>query len=202
MPLWLAEKPLVLASRSKARQTLLTVAGIPIEVCPADLDERDLEASASSTAPGAIAAHLARAKASAAAKLWPGRLTLGADQTLALGAERFAKPADRAAARAQLRVLCGRIHELHSAIALVKDENVLFEHVGVARLSMRPFSERFLDVYLDAAGSTATASVGGYQIEGLGIQLFERVEGDYFTVLGLPLLQVLDFLRRQGCLAQ
>ena len=123
--------------------------------------------------------------------------TLGADQTLALGAEHFAKPADRAAARAQLRALCGRTHELHSAIAFVKDENVLFEHVGVARLTMRPFSDEFLDAYLDAAGTAATASVGGYQLEGLGVQLFERVDGDYFTVLGLPLMQVLDFLRRR-----
>ena len=202
MPLWLAAEPLVLASRSKARQTLLTGAGIPIEVCPANLDERSLEASAISTAPGAIAAHLAHAKAAAAAKLRPGRLTLGADQTLALGAERFAKPVDRTAARTQLRALRGRTHELHSAIAFVKDANVMFEHVGVARLTMRSFSERFLDLYLDAAGDAATASVGGYQLEGLGIQLFERVDGDYFTVLGLPLLQALDFLRRQGCIPQ
>lgn len=202
MPLWLAEEPLVLASRSEARQTLLKASGIPVEVHPADLDERGLEAAASSTMPGAIAAHLARAKASAVAKLRLGRLTLGADQTLALGAERFAKPVDRTAARAQLRALRGQTHELHSAIAFAKDENVLFEFVGVARLTMRPLSNRYLDRYLDAAGDAATTSVGGYQVESLGIQLFERVDGDYFTVLGLPLLQVLDFLRRQGCLAQ
>jgi septum formation protein len=202
MPLWLAEEPIMLASRSKARQMLLAAAGVPVEVRPADLDERNLEAAASSRAPGAVAAHLARAKASAVAQLCPGRLTLGADQTLALGAEHFAKPADRAAARTQLRALCGRTHELHSAIALVKDENVLFEHVGRARLTMRPFSDEFLDAYLDAAGTAATASVGGYQLEGLGVQLLERVEGDYFTVLGLPLMQVLDFLRRLGCLAR
>ena len=126
---------------------------------------------------------------------------LGADQTLALGGERFAKPADRAAARAQLRALRGRTHELHSAIAFVQNGKVLFEHVGVARLTMRAFSDRFLEHYLDAVGSAATASVGAYQIEGLGIQLFERVEGDYFTVLGLPLLAALDFLRQRGCLA-
>jgi septum formation protein len=202
MPLWLAEKPLVLASRSKARQMLLTAAGVAAEVRPADLDERSLEAGASSPAPGAVAAHLARAKASAVAWLWPGRLTLGADQTLALGAERFAKPVDRTAARRQLRALRGQAHELHSAIAFVKDGTVLFEHIGVARLTMRAFSDDFLDAYLDAAGTAATASVGGYQIEGLGVQLFEHVEGDYFTVLGLPLMQALDFLRQIGCLAR
>ena len=202
MPLWLAEQPLVLASRSKVRQMLLAAAGIPVEPRPADLDERDLEAAAPSPAPGAIAALLAREKAAAVAKLYPGRLTLGADQTLALGAERFAKPADRAAARAQLRALCGRTHELHSAIAFAQNAEVLFEHVGVARLTMRAFSDRFLEDYLDAAGSAATASVGAYQIEGLGMQLFESVEGDYFTVLGLPLLAALDFLRQRGCLAR
>lgn len=202
MPLWLAGEPLVLASRSKARQMLLAAAGIPFEMRPADLDERELEAVAPSVAPGAIAAFLARRKASAVARLCPQRLILGADQTLSLGAERFAKPADPAAARAQLRALRGRTHELHSAIAFVKDGSVLFEHVGVARLTMRAFSASFLDLYLDAAGSAATASVGGYQLEGLGAQLFERVDGDYFTVLGLPLMEALDFLRRQGCLAQ
>src|SRR5271170_831491 len=137
MALWLAEKPLVLASRSGIRQTLLAAAGVPLDVRPADLDERALEAGAPSQPPGAIAALLARAKASAVAKLNPGRLTLGADQTLALGAERFVKPADRAAAREQLRALSGRSHELHSAIAFVEDGTILFEHIGVARLTMR-----------------------------------------------------------------
>lgn len=201
MPLWLAEEPLVLASRSKARRVLLTAAGIPVDVRPAELDERSVEAAAPAAAAGATAALLAREKAAAVARLNPGRLTLGADQTLALGAERFVKPADRAAARAQLCALRGRTHELHSAIAFVKDANVLFEHVGVARLTMRAFSDRFLDLYLDAIGGAATESVGVYQIEGLGMQLFQRVDGDYFTVLGLPLMEALDFLRGYGCLA-
>jgi septum formation protein len=201
MALWLAEEPLVLASRSKIRQTLLQAAGIPVDIRPADLDERGLEANAAEAEPGAVAALLAREKAVSVGKLDPGRLTLGADQVLALGNERFAKPADRAAARAQLRALRGRTHELHSAIAFVQNTKVLFEHVGVARLTMRDFTERCLDDYLDAVGHAANASVGGYQLEGLGIQLFERVDGDYFTVLGLPLLDALGFLRRQGCLA-
>jgi septum formation protein len=200
--LWLAEKPLVLASRSKVRQTLLEGAGIPTEICPADIDERRLETDAMSEAPGAIAAHLAREKARAVASLHSSRLTLGADQTLALGAERFSKPADIAGAREQLRALSGRTHELHSAIAFVQDGTVLFEYVGVARLTMRAFSEKFLDLYLKAAGSAATASVGAYQLESFGIQLFERVDGDYFTVLGLPLLQALEFLRQRGWLAK
>jgi nucleoside triphosphate pyrophosphatase len=200
--LWLAAKPLVLASRSKVRQALLEGAGVPIEVCPADLDERRLETDAASRSPSAIAVHLAREKARAVAKSRPGRLTLGADQTLALGAARFSKPADVAAARQQLRALSGQSHELHSAIAFVQDEAVLFEYVGVARLTMRAFSDEFLDLYLKCAGIAATSSVGAYQLESFGIQLFERIEGDYFTILGLPLLEALEFLRQRGCLAR
>ncbi len=200
MALWLAADSLVLASRSVARRTLLQAAGIAVEVKPADLDERSVEANALSQGPAAIAAFLAREKAAAVAALCPGRLVLGADQTLALGARRFSKPVDRASARAQLAALCGRTHELHSAIAFVQDATVLFEHVDTARLTMRSFSQRFLDHYLDEVGTAATASVGAYQIEGPGIQLFERIDGDYFTILGLPLLPALDFLRQRGCL--
>ena len=202
MPLWLAAAPLVLASRSAVRRTLLEAAGVPVEICPADIDERGLEAGAPLQAPVAIAALLAREKASVIASRNRGRLILGADQTLSLDGRRFTKPADRAAARAQLRALSGRTHELYSAIAFVQDGTMLFEYVGVARLTMRAVSDRFLDDYLDAVGDAATASVGAYQLEGLGIQLFERLEGDYFTVLGLPLTTALDFLRRHGCLAQ
>jgi len=202
MPLWLATAPLVLASRSAVRRTLLEAAGVPVEICPADIDERGVEAGAPLQAPVAIAALLAREKAALIAERNRGRLVLGADQTLSLDGRRFTKPADRAAARAQLRALSGRTHELYSAIAFVQDGAVLFEHVGVARLAMRAVSDRFLDAYLDAVGDAATASVGAYQLEGFGIQLFERLDGDYFTVLGLPLLTALDFLRRHGCLAQ
>lgn len=200
--LWLAEKPLILASRSKVRQALLEGAGIPLEICPADLDERRLEAGATAQSPGIVAAHLAREKARAVAKSRSGAMTLGADQTLALGATRFSKPADIDSAREQLRSLSGKTHELHSAIAFVRDDAVLFEYVGVARLTMRAFSDKFLASYLNCVGTAAAASVGAYRLEGFGIQLFERIEGDYFTILGLPLLQALQFLRRQGCLAQ
>ena len=202
MPLWLAAAPLVLASRSVVRRTLLEAAGVPVEICPADIDERGVEAGAPLQAPVAIAALLAREKAALIAERNRGRLVLGADQTLSLDGRRFTKPADRAAARAQLRALSGRTHELYSAIAFVQDCTVLCEHVGVARLTMRTVSDRFLDDYLDAVGDAATVSVGAYQLEGVGIQLFERLDGDYFTVLGLPLLTALDFLRRHGCLAQ
>ena len=208
MPLWLAADPLVLASGSNARRALLSAAGIPVEVQAADIDERKLENAAASLGsnailgPNVIAGLLAREKAAAVERHHPGRLVLGADQMLALDGRRFAKPADREAARAQLRALSGRTHELHSAIAFVHNAAVIFEHVEVARLTMRAFSDQFLDQYLDAAGSAATQSVGAYQLEGPGIQLFERLEGDYFTILGLPLMAVLEFLRRRGCLLQ
>ena len=201
MSLWLAPDPLVLASRSFARRALLEAAGIPVEPYPADVDERGLEKSAAPQAPAAVAAFLAREKAAFVAALRPGRLVLGADQTLALKSARFAKPGDSAAARAQLSALRGRTHELHSAIALVRDTTLVFEYVDTARLTMRPFSETFLDSYLDTVGQGATASVGAYQVEGAGIQLFERIDGDYFTILGLPLMATLDFLRRCGYLA-
>lgn len=200
--LWLADAPLVLASRSEIRRTLFETAGVPVEIRPADIDERGIEAKAPLQAPVAVAALLAREKAAAIARAMPNRLVLGADQMLSLNGERFSKPADRAAARTQLAKLRGQTHELYSAIAFARDDAVLFEYVGVARLVMRAFSEQFLDDYLDAVGDNATASVGAYQLEGVGSQLFERIDGDYFTVLGLPLMTALDFLRCNGCLAQ
>jgi septum formation protein len=130
-----------------------------------------------------------------------GRLVVGADQTLALGRRRFDKPSDRAAARAQLRALAGRTHELHAAVAVARGRDVLFEDVGIARLTMRALSEESLDRYLDAAGAAVTATVGAYQLEGLGVHLFERIDGDHFTILGLPLLPLLAYLRAEGSLA-
>lgn len=200
MPLWLAARPLVLASKSKIRRNVLAAAGIPTEVRAAALDERAVEAGAPTNEPGAIAAHLAREKALWVGRSDPGHLVLGADQVLALEGKRFAKPPDPAAARAQLRALSGQTHSLHSAVACVQNGNVAFEHVSVARLTMRTLSDRFLEAYLDAAGDAAMESVGAYQLEGFGSQLFARVEGDYFAILGLPLLEVLECLRRHGCL--
>jgi septum formation protein len=198
--LWLAEEPLVLASRSESRRAVLAGAGIAVEILPADIDERGIETQAGRKPPGEIALLLARAKASAVAAKLPGRLVLGADQTLALGDRLFAKPADLAAAREQFGSLRGRTHELHSAVVLARDEKVLFAHCEVARLTMRDFSDRFLDTYIAAAGSAVTASCGGYQVERAGIQLFVRIEGDHFTILGLPLLRLLQYLRDAGCL--
>jgi len=206
MGLWIDHHPLVLASKSEVRRGVLAAAGIPLELAPADIDERGIAARAALSDPGEIAALLAREKARAIAARFPGRLVLGADQTLALGERVFSKPDDLDGARAQLKLLRGQTHALHAAIALVRQDaggaaKVVFEHVAVARLTMRDFSDRFLDAYLVAAGSAVTASVGAYQVEKLGIQLFEHIEGDHFTILGLPLIPLLDVLRREGCLA-
>jgi len=191
----------VRASRSEGRGRVLAGAGLSFETRPSQIDERAAEAQVGIREPTAVAAHLARAKALNVAAGLPGRLVLGADQTLAHGDSRFSKPADRAAAAAQLRSLRGGTHELHSALALVRDRKVLFDCVDTARLTMRDFSDSFLETYLDLVGGAALASVGGYQLEGIGVHLFARVEGDYFTILGLPLLPLLDFLRRSGFLA-
>jgi septum formation protein len=200
MALWRNAEPLVLASKSTARLALLAAAGIAVEVLPADIDERGVEAKASARDAGSVAALLAQEKARVVSVQRPGRLVLGADQTLTLGGRRFSKPADRAGAAEQLRALRGKTHSLHSAVAVTRDGRVLFEHSDEARLTVRAFSEDFLAQYLDAAGDVVLASVGAYQLEKPGIQLFERVEGDYFTILGLPLLPLLDFLRRENCL--
>ena len=198
MPLWLAPHPLVLASKSDVRGKMLAAVGLRFEIRPAQIDERAVEANAGITDAAAAARLLARAKADAVARSVPGRLVLGADQTLARGTKRFSKPGNRAAAAEQLRSLRGRTHELHSALALVRDGVLLFDCVDSARLTMRDVSDRFLEDYLEMAGDAALTSVGGYQLEGLGIHLFERVEGDYFTILGLPLLPLLGFLRQNG----
>jgi len=201
MSLWLAAEPLVLASKSAARRAIIEAAGIPLEIVSADIDERAVEARAGPHSASDAAIMLAREKARVGGARIKGRFVVGADQTLALGRARFTKPFDRDTAREQLHALSGRTHELHSAVALARDGRVVFSHVDSAKLTMRPLSERFLDAYLDAAGASVTTSVGGYQLEGLGCHLFEKVEGDHFTILGLPLFGLLAFLRREGCLA-
>jgi septum formation protein len=198
MPLWLSPQPMVLASKSDVRGKMLAAVGLRFEIRPAQIDERAVEAEAGTTDAAAAARFLARAKAAAVAKTVPGRVVLGADQTLARGATRFSKPKTRAEAAEQLRSLRGRTHELYSALALVRNGTVLFDCVDSARLTMRKVSDRFIEEYLDMVGDAALASVGAYQLEGLGIHLFERVEGDYFTILGLPLLPLLAYLRQNG----
>jgi septum formation protein len=202
MPLWLAGEPLVLASKSAIRHALLRDAGVPVEIQPADIDERAIEQRSAARHAGELAALLAGEKARTIAARLPGRLVLGADQTLALGERRFSKPGDRAGARAQLKALRGRTHELHTAVALMRESTVVFEHREVARLTMRAFSDSFLESYLEAVGVAVTASVGGYQLERIGIQLFQRIEGDHFVILGLPLVALLQYLRQAGLLVE
>jgi len=201
MSLWQDDRPLVLASRSVSRRHMLEAAGIPIEICVPDVDERAVEKAAGTPAPPAAAVLLAREKAQAAARLMPGRIVAGADQTLALEDRQLNKPADAASARDQLMMLAGKTHHLHSAVALARDGRVLFDTVDTASLTVRPLSAAFLDRYLEAAGDAVLSSVGAYQLEKTGIHLFQRIDGNYFTILGLPLLPLLDFLRRHGSLA-
>jgi septum formation protein len=201
MTLWRGKDSLILASQSRARQTLLANAGISFEAVPADIDERAVQQASSLTTPGDIAALLAREKALWVSSRRPDKHVIGADQTLALGDRLFSKPAGRAQAAEQVRALAGRAHELHSAVAVARDGKILFADISVARMTMRPLDEAGIDAYLDAAGEAVTSSVGAYQLEGLGVHLFERIEGDHFTILGLPLLPLLAFLRSERLLA-
>jgi septum formation protein len=201
MTLWRGQEPLVLASQSKARQMLLANAHIEFESDPADIDERAIQASSGLSAPGEIANLLAREKARNVSVRRPSRYVVGADQTLALGARIFNKPAGRAQAADQLRALAGHCHELHAAVAVARDGKLLFEHVSIARMSMRQLGDAEINRYLEEAGNAVTSSVGAYQLEGLGIHLFERIEGDHFTILGLPLLELLAFLRSEHLLS-
>jgi septum formation protein len=200
--LWQGGAPLILASTSAARQALLTAAGIPFEAIASGLDERAFEAPLIKAGASAakIAAHLAEAKARAIARVQPGRLVLGADQTLDFEGRILSKPATMAEAHDQLMRFSGKTHELYSALCVLHDDKILFETVERACLTCRAFGADFVTRYLKAAGEMVRASVGGYQIEGLGIHLFERVEGDHATILGLPLLPLLAFLRQEGCL--
>ena len=200
MNLWRGKYPLVLASQSRARQTLLANAGIDFEAIPAEIDEREVQQNSGLSVPGDIAALLAREKALAVSMRLSGRFVVGADQTLALGTRLFSKPSGRAQAREQLRVLAGGSHELHSAVAVARDGKILFEGAAIARMTMRRLGEAEIGAYLEAAGEAVTSSVGAYQLEGLGVHLFERIEGDHFTILGLPLLQLLAFLRSERLL--
>jgi septum formation protein len=197
---------IVLASGSRARRELLAAAGVHFTVQAADVDEPAIRARLrkedASVAPRRIAEVLAAAKAEDVSGKRDGSLIIGADQVLALGDELLSKAPSIEAARAALRKLRGRTHELHSAVAFAEKGKVTWAHVATARLTMREFSDAFLDDYLLRAGDRVGQSVGAYELEGLGVQLFDRIEGDYFTVLGLPLMPVLAELRTRGIIAR
>jgi septum formation protein len=201
MSIWRGKDPLILASQSRARKMLLADAGIPYEAVPADIDERAVQRDSGLSAPGEIASLLAREKGLSVSSQMPGRFVVGADQTLALGNRLFSKPAGRVQAAEQLRALAGSTHELHSAIAVAQGGKILFADVGIARMTMRQLGDGEIEAYLDQAGEAVTTSVGAYQLEGLGVHLFERIDGDHFTILGLPLLPLLAFLRSEKLLA-
>jgi septum formation protein len=194
---------LVLASASRARRRILEAAGIAVAIDPAALDEGAIKRGArrDGLAAGQCALLLAETKAAQVALRHPGAMTIGADQMLECDGEWLDKPRDPADARRQLIRLRGRPHWLHAAVAVACDGEVLWRHVEPARLAMRHFGDAFLDFYLAAMGASLCETVGGYQLEGLGAQLFERVEGDYFAILGLPLLPLLAFLRERGAIA-
>jgi septum formation protein len=200
MTIWRGKDPLILASQSRARQMLLAYAGISFEAIPADIDERSVQKNSGLSAPGEIAGLLAREKALFVSSKNSDRYVVGADQTLALGNRLFSKPSGRAQAAEQLRLLAGHTHELHSAVAIARDGEIVFSDVVVARMTMRRLDESGIEAYLDEAGQAVTTSVGAYQLEGLGVHLFECIEGDHFTILGLPLLPLLAFLRGEGLL--
>jgi septum formation protein len=201
--LWAADAPLVLASGSASRRGLLQACGLTAEAMAVDLDERALEdrfLAAGGSVTG-LAQELARAKALAASAMRPDAYCLGADQTLTLGARLFHKARDRAEAAQSLSALAGRTHRLTSAFCLARGAASLVVDSDTADLEMRALDERAIQRYLDAAGPTVLASVGVYQLEGLGVHLFDRIRGDHFTILGLPLLKLLTWLRGRGLLA-
>ena len=202
--------PLVLASASVARAALLGAAGLRFEAVPAPVDEEGIKESARAEGypPGEVATMLAEAKARRVARRRPDALVIGCDQILTCRTEGgtgdderwFSKPRDRAEARAHLLALRGREHRLHTAVLCWRDGQRIWTHVAVPRLLVRPFSDAFLDRYLDVEGDAVTASVGAYRLEGPGAQLFDRVDGEHSAVLGLPLLPLLGFLRQHGAL--
>lgn len=195
---------LILASQSAARAAMLRAAGVAVEPVPARIDEAAIKAAllAEGAPPRDVADVLAEQKALRVSARHPEAFVLGADQVLVLEDRLFDKPRSRAEAAEHLAALSGKRHELLSAAVIARAGAPVWRHVGTARLTMRRLSAAFIADYLDRAGEGVLSSVGCYQIEGLGAQLFARVEGDHFTVQGLPLLEVLGFLRANGVLAE
>ncbi len=192
---------LVLASASSARRKILEDARVPFAHEPSGVDEGALKAELYSRPPREIARALALAKAQAVSARRPDALVLGADQVLETDGQLFDKPRDKSEARAQLVRLRGRPHRLVNGLALVRQGRGCWQYDDEARLWMRDFDDAFLDTYLAGAGPEILESVGAYRLEGGGAQLFARIEGDFFSILGLPLLPLLDALRREGMLA-
>lgn len=190
----------VLASQSQSRREMLAAAGVAFEAMPALIDERALEAELAGMEPGEVAVRLAEAKALAVSADRPARLVLGSDSLVVCGGRRFDKPRDRDEAAAHLAWFSGRAMELYSGAALVRDGLVTWRHGECARLRVRGMSDGFIARYLDMEWPEVGACVGVFRIEGLGVNLFEHIEGSHFTVLGMPLLAVLAALREQGML--
>ena len=191
---------MILASKSRTRAELLRAAGLPFEIRGSGVDEEPIKAAAlaKGAAPRDIAMRLAEAKALAVSKSAGDTLVIGADQTLDLDGRLFDKPASTAEARARLLELRGRPHQLHSAVVLARGGDVLWRDAPSATLHVRAFSDAWLDIYMQSVGAEVLESVGAYQLEGPGVQLFERIDGDWFTILGLPMLSLLDALRAEG----
>ena len=195
---------LILASASRARAALLSNAGVPVEPIPARVDEAEVKAAlrAEQVSARDQADILAEMKAVSVSRAHPGRLVLGADQFPDSRGEAFDKPESRDDARAQLLHLRGQRHDLLSAAVIAVDGAPVWRHIGRARLTMRPFTEAFLDEYLDMMGDEVFETVGAYKLEGIGAQLFSRIDGDYSTILGLPLIEALGFFRTRGLLTE
>ncbi|MCA3572736.1 MAG: Maf family protein [Aestuariivirga sp.] len=187
---------IILASTSPTRQALLRNAGLEFTAVAPRVNEREIASRHPGLAPSGVAQVLAEAKAIEVSRRFPQAIVIGADQVLALGSRIFAKPSSRDECREHLIALRGRTHALISSVVCAEDGVAGWSHTAEAFLAVRSFSDRFLENYLDAVGEDCTASVGGYKIESLGIQLFEEVTGDHTTILGLPLLPLLDHLRR------
>ena len=196
-------RELVLASTSPFRRRMLEAAGLTFQVVPPEVDEAVLKERfpSGNSKPGAVAEMLARAKAEAVSSRMPEAMVIGSDQVLAFEGAILSKPKDVAAARRQLEQLRGKIHSLLTAVALAVHGTCVWSHVDTANLTMRSFSDQFLDRYVIEGGEGLCRMVGAYEIEGRGIQLFDRVEGDTFGIVGLPLLPLLAELRKRGAIA-
>lgn len=191
---------IILASASASRAAILHHAGLPFEAMPAHIDESaiKLAGAAAGETPGAVAQTLARLKAQRISARFPAALVIGADQILSAGDVWFDKPESTAEAESHLRRLRGQTHTLHTAVCCLRDSQMIWHHLATPTLTMRALSDDFIADYLAAEGDDCLSSVGAYRLEGRGIQLFERIDGDFFAILGLPILPLLGFLRQHG----